>query len=328
MNSTGQATPGTGISGRRGLQARQNNGQAAGIGAAESEVTGPSRGIKLIGSILGPTTFLTALLLYFGNQHANWFFNYFGVNATIMDLSTREYVIRSVDPLFTPVTSAAGACLLGLWGYRLLRRKLSEEAWRRALRALMPTAAFGGFLLVGVAIVGFVSPDLLRRLVGVPGLALTVGVLLLVAALRMDRSLTPRTSHHEPGSLAAAEWGAIFVLAGIGLFWAVTDYSNAVGTGRGIQMLNNLAKMPDVTVYSEKSLALSVPGVYETACAAPNAAYGFRYDGLKLILEAGDQYFFLPAEWNRSDGVALVMPRTDTVRLEFAAPGAERDAAC
>lgn len=303
-------------------------GATSNNGAAEPDMSGPSRGIKLIGSILGPTTFLTALLLYFGHQHAYWYFDYFGVNATTMGLTTQDYVIRSVDPLFTPVTTAAAVCLVGLWGYRLLRRWLSDAAWQHLLRALRPATAVGGFVLVAVAVAGFVNPVALRPYVGVPGLALASGVLLLVAALRMARTATPRASEREPSTLAAAEWGAIFVLVGIGLFWAVTDYAKAVGTGRGVQQEQALPWTPDVTVYSEKGLGLSAAGVREVTCQAPEAAYGYRYDGLKLVLEAGDQYFFLPADWNPTDGVAFVIPRGDTVRLEYTAPGQERDGTC
>ena len=49
----------------------------------------------------------------------------------------------------------------------------------------------------------------------------------------------------------------------------------------------------------------------------PQAAYRFRYDGLRLILQAGDQYLFLPQAWTRAGGVAILMPRNDSLRLEF-----------
>lgn len=300
---------------------RASSNGVAGNSAGEPGPSGPSRGIKLIGSILAPTTFLTALLLYFGNQHAYWFFRYFGVNATTIGLTTQDYVIRSVDPLFTPVTIAAATCLAGLWSYRFLRSWLSDAAWLRALRTLVPTTAVIGLLLVAVAVVGFVWPLVLRPYAGLPGLALAIGIILLVAALRIGRTITTsRKTPHEPPSLAAAEWGAIFVLVGIGLFWAVTDYSKAVGTGRGFQQEQALPDMPDVALYSAKSLSLSAPGVQEITCESPDASYAYRYEGLKLVLQAGDQYFFLPADWNRGEGVAFVIPRTDSLRLEFTAP--------
>lgn len=39
--------------------------------------------------------------------------------------------------------------------------------------------------------------------------------------------------------------------------------------------------------------------------------------GLKLVLQSGGQYFFLPAGWTTAGGAALVLPRTDALRLEF-----------
>jgi hypothetical protein len=52
-----------------------------------------------------------------------------------------------------------------------------------------------------------------------------------------------------------------------------------------------------------------------------SCSYRYRYDGLKLVLQSGGQYFFLPAGWTTADGAALVLPRTDSLRLEFTAAG-------
>jgi hypothetical protein len=84
-------------------------------------------------------------------------------------------------------------------------------------------------------------------------------------------------------------------------------------------------------VYSAKSLSLNAPGVRETRCQDPDAAYRFRYDGLKLVLQSGDQYLFLPAGWSPRDGVAILMPRSDSLRLELvpaAARGTVQRPAC
>jgi hypothetical protein len=39
------------------------------------------------------------------------------------------------------------------------------------------------------------------------------------------------------------------------------------------------------------------------------------------VLRSGNQYLFLPEDWTRENGTALVIPRTDTLRLEFSGPG-------
>jgi hypothetical protein len=44
----------------------------------------------------------------------------------------------------------------------------------------------------------------------------------------------------------------------------------------------------------------------------------YRYSGLKLLLQSGNQYVFVPANWRASSGVSFIVPRTDSLRLEFA----------
>lgn len=130
---------------------------------------------------------------------------------------------------------------------------------------------------------------------------------------------------------AIAEWAAVFILVGVGLFWAVGNYAAAVGVGRGSDMEAALATWPDAVLYSERSLSLTAPGVRETPCANADAAYGFRYDGLKLVMQSGDQYLFLPSGWSRHEGAAVLLPRSDSLRLEFTQPGAStaaRPASC
>jgi hypothetical protein len=94
-----------------------------------------------------------------------------------------------------------------------------------------------------------------------------------------------------------------------------------VGTNRGRQIVTELAGTPNVVVYSEKSLRLALSGVTERKCSGDDPAYGYRYDGLKLVMQAGDRYLFLPANWRPGGGPALVVPRIDSLRLEFSAPG-------
>ena len=81
-----------------------------------------------------------------------------------------------------------------------------------------------------------------------------------------------------------------------------------------------LPTYPSVVVYSERSLSMRAPGVRETRCRDPEAAYRYRYEGLTLALQSGDQYLFLPRRWTAADGVALLIPRSDALRLEFLRP--------
>jgi hypothetical protein len=281
--------------------------------------------LKIVGSIIAPTTLLTALLFYFGVLHAYWFLQYFGVNYTIMGFTAQDYLLRSADGLFVPLTVIAGTALVTVWGYQLVHDRLSARARLKAQRTLLPFTAVVGLVLVCVALTGVIDPEALRAYIAIPGLSLAIGVLLLALTLRLRRSFpATRKSEATLSAMSAVivgiEWGAIFLLVSIGLFWSVGDYSAAVGTARGRDVQAALSAWPDAMVYSAQSLNLRGRGVREVQCNSPAGAYRFRYDGLKLVLQSNGQYFFLPSGWTTTQGVAIVIPRSDSLRLEFAAP--------
>ena len=273
--------------------------------------------VHLLGTVVAPTTLLTSLLFYFGWSHAYYFYDYFGVNSTLLGLTTRDYIQKAVDGLFVPMMVVASAGLLALWAHPLLRARLASGPRARLLRLLAGIVAVG----LALAAAGFWSvfvPTALRRwLYGTAApLSLALGVLLLVYAVHLWRSLAgPRTAGPPWGRVA--EWAAVFVLVGLSLFWAANNYSVAVGRGRAREMVLRLPREPGVVLFSERSLSLAAPGVREVRCKDPQAGYRFRYDGLKLVLQAGDQYLFLPAAWSPADGVAILLPRSGALRLEF-----------
>jgi hypothetical protein len=282
---------------------------------------------RLLGTIVAPTTLLTALLFYFGWSHAYWYYDYFGVNATLLGLTTRDYVQKSLDGLFVPMLVVACVGLLLLWGHALVRARLGAGARPGVLRVLVPAVAATGLVLVAAALVSvFVATPLSRRLVGTP-LTLAAGVLLLVYAVHLWR-LTGGGSAPRASWVAVAEWAAVFVLVGLSLFWAASDYSASVGISRARRTVARLPTYPSVVLYSERSLSLRAPGVRETRCRDPEAAYRYRYEGLTLALQSGDQYLFLPRRWTAADGVALLIPRSDALRLEFLRPGARASPIC
>ncbi|MFD6271658.1 hypothetical protein [Nocardia asteroides] len=307
--STGAATPGP--------TREPSAGTAA---AAPPTESGLSRLGVMIRNIAAPMTLITALLFFFGWSHAYWFFDYFGVNSTTIGLTTQDYLMRSQDPLFLPL--AAGACLF--LGYLLCRRVIREFVVPRMSgvqrRVLVRVTIVAGVVLVAAGLLNMVVATPLRTVVGAPGLCLVGGIVLVVSAVRWRRA--------EPGNepagdvLTAGEWGAVFVLIGVGLFWAVADYSAAVGTGRAVEQVAEFAEQPSVSVYSDKRLGLAAPGVVELRCPADDSAYHFRYDGLKLVLQSGNQYLLLPASWNKDNGVAFLLPRSDANRIDFFPTGA------
>ncbi|MFJ7067930.1 hypothetical protein, partial [Streptomyces sp. NPDC101115] len=86
--------------------------------------TGPGRLATFVGAVAAPTGLVTGLLYYFGYFHAYWFFAYFRVNSTVLGFSTADYLMRSLDALWVPLTVAATLGVAVFWGYDLGRRRL------------------------------------------------------------------------------------------------------------------------------------------------------------------------------------------------------------
>jgi hypothetical protein len=314
-----------------------DDGEAQRPGSAPGQTARPSSSglpqlTRILGAIVAPTTLLTSLLFYFGWSRAYWFYIYFGVNSTLLDLTTRDYVQVSLDALFVPMTVVAFAGLLVLWGHAMLRIRLTAGSEPRPLRVGTLAMAAAGAVLATAGLWSVFAPTRLDRYLAAAPLSLAVGVVLLVYAGHLWRLLTvanaPAGRAAEPQWVAVAEWAVVFVLVGLSLFWAATDYSAAVGRSRAQQAVAALPGEPDAVVYSERSLSLHAPGVRETRCHDPEAAYRYRYDGLKLLLQSGGQYLFLPAGWTPGNGVAVLMPRSDTLRLEFSPAGTPRRPSC
>jgi hypothetical protein len=277
---------------------------------------------------VAPSTLLTALLYYFGWSHAYYFFNYFGVDSSLLGFTPADYLQRSVDALFVPMTVAASAALLALWGHAVLRARISAGYRPRALRVLVPAMTIVGFTLAAGGLLSVFVTTVLSRYLAAAPLSLALGVVLLQYAVRLRRLLT--VGRQKSGSAktsewaAVGEWAAVFAVVGLSLFWAANDYAAGVGRSRAMDFVSHLPTYPNVVVYSARSLSLNARGVNEVRCKDPQAAYRFRYDGLKLVLQSGNEYLFVPGDW-ALDRIAIVIPRNDSLRLEFY-PANARDA--
>jgi hypothetical protein len=275
---------------------------------------------KVFSTIVAPTSLVTALLYYFGWSHASQYFEHFGIDSSVLGLSTVDYLFRSLDALFVPATLSALAGLIALWARALIRRRIHQGPHRRLLRAVVVTLATAGILLTAGGIISIFRPTILTGHLLLAPLSLTLGVPLVAYANGLRH---PRGARQPTGSTAVAEWAIVFTLVAIGLFWAAGEYSAAVGTSQARRFVQNLPILPAITLYSHQNLSLNAPGIVQTRCHDVKAAYGFRYDGLRLMMRASDQYLLVPEGWGRESAVAILLPRTDAIRMEFT-PAAAR----
>ena len=274
----------------------------------------PAQAVKIVASVAANVTVATALLYYFGFLYTQAFFNYFRVHYTVLDQSPYEILARGVDGLMMPLAGLTGAALVILAVTRILRYRLSARARAILLAICTPTAAAVGLLLVAATVAIAMEPAPFREYAGLPGLGFALGVVLLILPWR--RWSRPEGSPRHSSWETIALWLATYVLVALGLFWAVGDYSREVAVRRAFETEAQIAARPDAALYSAGSLGITGDGLHRTSCGE-DAAYRFRYTGLKLLLQSGGQYVLVPADWSRSTGPAILLPRTDTIRLEF-----------
>jgi hypothetical protein len=261
---------------------------------------------RFLAAVIAPASLIAALLYFFGRLHATSFFAYFGVHFTVFDLDTLAYLVRSQDGLFMPLTLAGLGALLVIWGNRILGPRLPERMRRNMRRAARPVAALAGLIGLGIALFGVIVPTIFAPPVVAPGLGLAAGAVLLSIATR------PSNRDIDSSTSTVVEWVGAYVLIGVGLFWAVGNYSTSLGVTRAKALEAALNARPSVVLVSEKDLGLA--GVRAVTCAASAVV---RYDDLVLVIQAGGQYLLLPRDWTRANGPAILLPKSDGLRLEF-----------
>lgn len=279
--------------------------------------------LQVVGSVVAPTTLLTALLYYFGRAHAYWFFHHFGVDITLVGLNTQDYVRRSVDALLVPMVFLLSLGLLVLWLQTVLTaRVFSGLDRRKRLDTAAKIFAATGLVVFSIGLAGLLVPVLKRTYHLVYPLSLGTGTLLLMYALSLQRMA--QGSRPPAGGLRTAallEGTAALLLVTLSLFWASTNYAADVGETRAIQYARELKNLPKATLFSKEPLNLTAPSVEEVVCSESDAGYRFRYEGLRLMLRSGGHYFFLAEGWTYGKGVAIAVPERDAVRLEFSRAG-------
>jgi hypothetical protein len=315
LTDAGDEPPGTPSQESAAQEQPDDGGPAAGGDSAIPPL------VKRLATLAGSTTILTALLFYFGWSRAYYFYDYLGVDSSLLSLTTRDYLQLSVDGLFVPILVAGFTGLVLLWAHVRFGPRLSRTRRVHAVSAVICVA--GVLLLVnGLSRVLFLTP--LNGPLAVAPLSLGAGAVLLFYGMRLQRRIASAGAATSE-LVSSGEWLSLLALVGLALFWVANDYSAEVGKTRAQQFVAELPSLPNAQLYSAHSLSLSAPGVHETRCRTADATYRSRYDGLKLVLQSGDMYLLVPAKWSRLDGVAILLPRDNNFRLQFSPAGVPFD---
>lgn len=303
--------------------------------ATAAPVLDPGRALRGtlrgVAAVAAPTSVVTGLLYYFGWARSNAQARLLGLESSLLDYSSQDYVLQSIVSMFSPVLTGLLVSIAGLLVHVLVLNRVGDPAFaarsdvgRARLRrvqilALSVFAAGLYALALGVAGAFVERPS---RLVSMSyPLCITASVVLLSYAvyLRLRFRNGRRPSGPAPpelGGLRLAVTSLVMVLLVVCLFWSVSNYAEIKGQDLALRVERALPFLPDATVYSGKRLYLEPP-VTETALTGEDGAYRFRYDNLKLLFRAGKRYFLRPDD-PAGSRVNIILAEGDDLRFEFA----------
>ncbi|MEE1620361.1 hypothetical protein ACQ3I4_07340 [Zafaria sp. Z1313] len=268
--------------------------------------------LRKIAAVVGNVGVVTALLVYFGWVRSEVQAAELGFDESVLGMTTREYLLRSVRPVLVLliVAGAAGLMWVGLDHWLSRRLELGD---RRAKRVAV-------YAVPALAVVLPASAWILRPVwpatayVAFP-LLLATGLLLLLYAFRLyrARSGAPPLSH-AAGNLLRACAAA---LVGVALFSAAANYATVEGTELARGFGERIAQLPRVVVHSADPLGIDAPGAAVEELPE-GAGYRYRYTGLRLLEHTGGRYFLVSDGWTRRYGVIVVLPSDEPgIRYDF-----------
>lgn len=305
------------------------------------------RWVSFGATIVAPATVLTAVLFYFGYVSARAQYAYFGVDVDTVGLSTRDYVMRSPEPLLVPLLVltliAIGAVVL----HTAIRARIvdakaagADSAPLARLRRLTRRAVVFALAFLSTGVVLLFAYPLVREWAAynlVTPLLIAVGSGVLAYTTQVRSLLSPARARPagtapQPGiaSTTVLRRSAILlicVVVVVSMFWATATV--AQWSGRGLAQYNarHLSRYPSVILDTKERLYLTdgcqrpadraAPCIEETVLPlAEGQGYRYRYRHLRLLIQGHDRMFLVPDVWSATDST-LVVPLDGSVRVQF-----------
>lgn len=269
--------------------------------------------VHKIAAVIGNVGVFTALLVYFGWVRSEVQAKALGIDESILNMSTRDYLLRSVRPVLVLLLVVASALLLWvLMDHQLtmrLHRRGSDDQLYLWTSWLLPASIFVLPMAGWMARGRFPATSYV-----VFPLLCAAGLLLLLYAFRL------RAASGRALALSAKNGGLLragtAVLVGVALFSSASNYATVEGTELARNFQQQIPSLPGVVVHSTTALNLDAPGVELTRTSEDG--FGFRYDGLRLLEHVGGNYFLIPDRWSHEYGVVVTLRDDDSgIRFDF-----------
>ncbi|MEV4596770.1 hypothetical protein AB0K15_05150 [Amycolatopsis sp. NPDC049253] len=286
----------------------------------EGDVTGRfEHWVRTVGNVVAPATLLTTLLFYFGYVSTRSQYEYFGIDVDTIGLATQDYVMRSPQPLLTPLLVLTFASVGALALHSAVQKRIAAAEDPSTLRSGVRVLTAAGLTVLVAGVVLLLLYALVRDwtlYALVTPLLIAAGGVLVVYGFRVLRRLAgsapPPASAVRRVSLAL-----VLVVVAVSLFWTTATVAQWSGRGLAMAQARSLDRLPSVIVDTKERLFLRSPGIEETALpAAPGQTFRYRYRNLRLLVHGNDRMFLVPRTWSASD-TTFVVPLDAQVRVQF-----------
>lgn len=258
--------------------------------------TDQNEALRKIGAVLANVSVITGLLVAFGWKRSETHSRALGIESSILGMSTADYVLRSMRPVFTLLAVVVLAGLLWLW----LEPRLRSAVKSRNLRVLALSWLLLPLVVVGL---GYVWP-----VVSFYVFPLAVGGGIMLSCYVIQLRGRPAWDWRKVRLFAVA--------AGVlSLFWAALNYAQVDGQRLADEFV--VSEAPAVTIYSPERMHITAPGVREDPLDGDKPRYRYRYSGLRLLENTGGKYFLVSDGWTRDSGVVVVLRDDASIRLEL-----------
>jgi hypothetical protein len=271
------------------------------------------------------TVLITALLYYFGWVRTQANFGYFGVDTSLLAFGTADYVLRSINSAFPPLTGFALVALLLLAVDRWVVRAITapgDSSAGKALTTVVSTAPPLGLLFATAVLIGLVFPGRIGRPLGLvlPLMLISaVGLLGYSGYLQsLRRGVLGRGQGDPDESSQTRTQSVVLVALGVlGVLWWLTLYAVQVGEREAVDSVATLQDQPEAIIYSSDRIALAGPGVVVDEIQQAGSKYRYRYSGLRLLIQTGTRYILVPVDWQKGRDSVFLVPGSDSVRLDI-----------
>ncbi|TMQ97115.1 hypothetical protein ETD83_20565 [Actinomadura soli] len=278
--------------------------------------------VEVAGRVLASTGVLTAILYYFGYVRERSLFAYFGIDLGTVGFTTTDYLVKSAGPVFSPLASVMVFGVGALIAHHLLVHLLRGASSRgRMVICVLLTALAVTLVTIGAVSLHRHADDIISGPYLSPA-ALGAGTLLLeyVAETAMRYGVARGAWAEILVSTRSVRRLMLIALALIAAFWATANAAQEHGNDAARAIELSLPTSAQAVVYSRERLHITGSGVGVLRLSTEDAAFKYRYNGLRTLAHEGGTWFLLPVGWTRDNGATVILlpDSTKDIRVDLA----------